>query len=147
MTSGLASLTLITLRQILQKIHDKQVDTYQLFVDNKTSFDSSIRDRVIAAISAPGIPAKLIRLCRMTFSNSCSFFKVVMDRSESFDNVRGCSQGDHLSNDLFNFVMESVLRKEQTLAHNRQWDYFSKKCPVACLRCQHRHQSIITELY
>ena len=31
--------------------------------------------------------------------------------SEPFDTVRGFRQGDHLSCDLFNFVMESVMRK------------------------------------
>ena len=47
----------------------------------------------------------------MTLSNSCSSVKVGMDLSEPFDTVRGFRQGDPLSCDLFNFVMESVLRK------------------------------------
>ena len=34
-----------------------------------------------------------------------------MDLSEPFDTVRGFRQGDPLSCDLFNFVMESVLQK------------------------------------
>ena len=34
-----------------------------------------------------------------------------MDLSELFDTVRGFRQSDPLSCDLFNFVMESVLRK------------------------------------
>ena len=62
-------------------------------------------------MSELGIPAKLIRLCRMTLSNSRSVVKVGMDLSEPFDTVRGFRQGDPLSCDLFNFVMESVLRK------------------------------------
>ena len=62
-------------------------------------------------MSELGIPAKLIRLCRMTLSNSCSSVKVGTDLSEPFGTVRGFSQGDLLSCDLFNFLLENVLRK------------------------------------
>ena len=62
-------------------------------------------------MSELGISAKLIRLSRMTLSNSCTSVKVGMDLSETFDTVRGFRQGEPLSCDLFNFVMESVLRK------------------------------------
>ena len=34
-----------------------------------------------------------------------------MDLSETFETVRGFRQGNPLSCDLFNFIMESVLRK------------------------------------
>ena len=54
------------------------------------------------------IPSKLIRLCRMTLSNSWSSVKLGNDVSEPFDTVRGFRQGESLSFDLF---MESALRK------------------------------------
>ena len=56
---------IFTLRQILKKTNEKQVDTHHSFVDYKAAFDSLIRDRVLAAMSELGIPAKLIRLCRI----------------------------------------------------------------------------------
>ena len=59
-------------------------------------------------MSELGISAKLIRLCRMTLRSSV---KVGKDLSEPFDTVRGFRQGDPLSCDVFNFHMESVLRK------------------------------------
>ena len=62
-------------------------------------------------MSELGIPAKLIRLCRMTLRNSCSSVKVGKDLSEPFHTVRGFRQGDPLSCDLFNFFLESVLRQ------------------------------------
>ena len=62
-------------------------------------------------MSELGIPAKLIRLCRMTLSNSCSCVKVGKDLSEPFDTERGFRQGDPISCDLFNFLLVSVLRK------------------------------------
>ena len=102
---------IFTLRQILEKTHEKQIDTDHIFIDYKAAFVSLIRDRVFAAISEHGIAAKLIRLCKMTLSNSYSSVKIAMELSEPFDTVRGFTQGNHLSCDLFNFVMESVQRK------------------------------------
>ena len=54
----------MTLKKILEKTHEKQVDTHHLFADYKAAFDSPLRDRVFAAMFELGIPAKLIRLCR-----------------------------------------------------------------------------------
>ena len=121
---------IFTLRQILEKTHEKQVGTHHFFVDYKVAFDSLIRDRLFAAMFELGIPVKVIRLCRMTLSNSCNFVKVKMNLSEPFDIALDFRQNDPLSCDLFNFVMESDLRK----AGLRRNDTISEKCPVACIR-------------
>lgn len=102
---------IFTLRQILEKTYENQIDTYHLFVDYKAAFDSPLRDRLYAAMSELGIPAKLVRLCRMTLSNTSSSVKVGNDLSEAFDTKRGFRQGDSLSCTLFNLLMESVIRK------------------------------------
>ena len=47
----------------------------------------------------------------MTLSNSCNSVKAGINFFEPFDTVRDFRQGDPLSYDLFNFVMESALRK------------------------------------
>ncbi|XP_030376840.1 uncharacterized protein LOC115634794 [Scaptodrosophila lebanonensis] len=47
----------------------------------------------------------------MTLSNTRSSVKVGKDLSEPFDTVRGFRQGDALSCYLFNFLLESVVRK------------------------------------
>ena len=64
------------------------------------------------AMSELGIPAKLIRLCRMTVNNSCSSVKVGLDHSEPFNTVRGFEQGEPLSCDLFNFVKKCSVEGE-----------------------------------
>ena len=102
---------IFTLRQILEKTHENQIDTHHLFVDYKAAFDSPRRDCLYATMSEFGIPAKLIRLCRMTLSNTCSSVKVGNDLSETFNTERGFRQGDPLSCDLFNIIMEGILRK------------------------------------
>ena len=64
-----------------------------------------VKSCVFAAISELGIPKKLIRLCRLTFSNSCCFVKVGLDVCQAIDTVLGFRQDD-----LFHFVNDSVLR-------------------------------------
>ena len=57
---------IFTLRQILQKTRDKQIDTYHLFIDFKSAFDTPHIDHLYSTMSEFGIPAKLIKLCEMT---------------------------------------------------------------------------------
>ena len=102
---------IFTLRQILEKTHEHQVDTHHLFVDYKAAFDSPIRESLKKVMVEFKIPAKLIRLCMMTLRNTTSSVKVGSDLSEPFDTVRGFRQGDPLSCDLFNLIMEAVIRK------------------------------------
>ena len=75
---------------------------FTLRLRNALSIASPIRDHVFVVMSDLGIAAKLIRLCRMTLSNSCRSVNVGIDLSEPFDTVQGFSQGDPLSCDLFN---------------------------------------------
>ena len=82
--------------QILEKTHEKHNDTYHLFVDYKAAFDSSIRSEVFKAMSTFGIPAKLIRLRRITLCGTRSAVKVGKDLSEPFNTERGFRQGDSL---------------------------------------------------
>ena len=64
---------IFTLRQILEKTQEMQIDTHHLFVDFKAAFDSVNRDELYNTMSSFDIPAKLVKLCRMTLENSrCS---------------------------------------------------------------------------
>ena len=91
---------IFTLRQILEKTQEKQIDTYHLFVDYKAAFDSPIRSKVFQAMSEFGIPAKLIRLCRMTLTETRSSVKIGKSLSEPFNTKRGFREGDSVSCDL-----------------------------------------------
>ena len=65
-----------TLRQILEKTQENQIDTYYLFVDFNSAFDSPVRYHLYNIMSEFGIPNKLIRLCRMTLTNTQCFMQV-----------------------------------------------------------------------
>ena len=88
---------IFTLRQILEKTRDKQINTFHLFVDFKSAFDTPHRDHLYATMSEFGIPAKLIRLCEMTLKNAQCVVKVGNNLFEPFDAKRGFRQGDSLS--------------------------------------------------
>ena len=100
---------IFTLRQILEKTHEQQIDTYHLFIDYKAAFDTPIREKLFETMSAYGIPSKLIRLCRMTLSDTKSSVKIGSDLSEPFTTTRGLRQGDSLSCNFFNLLMEKIL--------------------------------------
>ena len=82
-------------------------------------------------MSELGIPAKLIRFCRMKLSNSCSSAKAGKDPSERFATVEGFTQNDPYSYDLLNFVMDSVLRKAGVIQYCIM--------PIFYKSVQHRH--------
>ena len=106
-----------TLRQILEKTQEKQIDTHHLFVDFKAAFDSPSRDMLYSIMSDFGIPPKLIRLCGMTLTNTKSAVQIGTELSEPFDTKKGFRQGDPLSCDLFNLIMEYIIRAAG-LRHN-----------------------------
>lgn len=101
---------IFTLRQILEKTLEKQIDTHHLFVDYKAAFDSTIRGHLYETMAEFGIPAKLIRLCRMTLSNTTCAVLIGKDLTTPFDTKRGFRQGDSLSCDFFNLMMEKIVR-------------------------------------
>ena len=59
----------LKLSKILQKMAEYRHDTYHLFIGFKAANDSIARVKLYDARSSFGIPAKLIRLVRMTMTN------------------------------------------------------------------------------
>jgi hypothetical protein len=57
-----------------------------------------------------GIPMKLVRLVKMTLTNTKSKVKIQGKLSPSFETVVGLQQGDSLSTLLFNLCMEKIIR-------------------------------------
>lgn len=104
---------MFTLRQILEKTQEFQIDTHHLFIDFKVAYDSVDRDELYRAMSYLNIPAKLVRLCRMTMENSRCSVKVGKNTTDPFDVEKGLRQGDALSCNLFNIVLEAIVRRSQ----------------------------------
>ena len=96
---------MFTLRQILEKTHEFNIDTYHL----KQAYDSIRRDKLLSAMYALGIPVKLVNMCRLTLADTKSLVKVDGEKSEPFITKKGVRQGDCLSCDLFNICLELII--------------------------------------
>lgn len=101
---------MFTLRRILERTLEYQIDTYHLFVDFKAAYDSINREELFTAMSEFGIPHKLISLCRMTVANTRCTIKGSEDDAATFETKNGFRQGDALSCDFFNLCLEKIVR-------------------------------------
>jgi len=97
-------------KQVVEKSHEYNKDTYLLFVDFKAAYDSINRDKLWEVMESLGIPAKLTRLIKSCTYNSKSKISFGGELSEEFQVTTGLRQGDALSPALFNIALESVMR-------------------------------------
>ena len=67
---------MFTLRQILEKTREFNIDTHHLFIDFKQAYDSIRRNKFLTAVYALGIPAKLVDMCSLTLADTKSLVKV-----------------------------------------------------------------------
>ncbi|WP_369199201.1 RNA-directed DNA polymerase, partial [Streptomyces djakartensis] len=73
---------IFTLRQILEKTREYQIDTHHLFVDFKQAYDCIIRDELYSAMMELGIPKRLILLCQMTLAETKSAVRISQKASD-----------------------------------------------------------------
>ena len=102
---------MFTLRQILQKTNEFKIDTHHLFIDFKAAYDSISREELFDAMAEFNIPQKLIQLSRMTLNGTKSAVCVGQHTSELFETCTGFRQGDALSCDFFNIVLEKIVQR------------------------------------
>jgi sorting nexin-29 len=90
----------------MEKTSEYGIKTYYLFINFKAPYDSINRQSLYLAMRDMGIPAKLIRLTKLTMTNNCVMVKL----SRQFDIKEGVRQGDPLACLLFNINLEKVIR-------------------------------------
>jgi RNAse (barnase) inhibitor barstar len=100
-----------TIKQIVEKSHEFDIDVHLLFVDFKQAYDSVNRYRLWKAMTQLGIPTKLVRLVKACVQKSKCKVKFNGELSEDFSVETGLRQGDALSPTLFNIALESVVRE------------------------------------
>ena len=105
---------IFTLRRLLEKTLEFQIDTHHLFIDFKQAYDSIDRSSLFTSMRSFGIPSKLNRLCWLTLANTDSVVKIGNDKSEKFTTKQGFRQGDALSCDFFNLCLEKIIRDSKT---------------------------------
>lgn len=102
---------MFTLRQILDKFREYNLQTHHLFVDFKAAYDSVKRNELWQIMLEHGFPTKLIKLIRMMLDGSKSCVRIAGETSVAFVTLDGLKQGDALSNLLFNIALEGAVRR------------------------------------
>jgi len=97
----------------LGKCYEYNITLHQLFVDFKQVYDSINSEKLILILEEFKIPRKLINLIGMTLRNTTRRIKVQNMMTEEFAINKGLRQGDALSTQLFNVVLEKVMRNIQ----------------------------------
>jgi hypothetical protein len=101
---------LFSIRQILEKCKEYNVETHHLFVDFKAAYDSVNRRKLWRVMEEFGIPNKLISLAKLTLYGANSRVRIRNKLSDAFDVEEGLRQGDPLATLFFNLTLEAAVR-------------------------------------
>ena len=85
----------------------------KFFIDVKKAYDSVRREVLYKILIEFGIPMKLVRLVKMSLTETYSRFRVGKNVSDRVPITNGLKQGDTLSPMLFNFALEYAIRRVQ----------------------------------
>lgn len=113
-----------TLNQVFEKTKEYDINICLAFVDFTKAFDSLYHDRIWESLNHQNIPANIIRVIKDLYSKSKAYIK--MDkRGNIFSISRGVRQGDPLSPNIFNCVLQEIFRKfnwkEKGIKINGEW--------------------------
>jgi hypothetical protein len=102
---------MFSIRQIVQKSYEMNVETLHLFIDFRAAYDSIDREGLWNIMAESRFPHKLIRLLKATLARVMCSVKVQGTTSGMFECKIGLRQGDELSTKLFNIALEGVFRR------------------------------------
>jgi len=97
----------------LRKKWEYNEEVHQLFIDFKKAYDSVRREVLYKIFIVFGIPRKLVRLIKMSLTETYSRVWVGKNVSDRFRIRNGLKQGDALTPMLFNFALEYAIRRVQ----------------------------------
>jgi len=104
---------IFALRSILGKCYEYNTTLHQLFIDFKQAYFSINREKFMLILEVFKIPRKLINLIGMTLRKTTGRVKVQNMTTEEFAINKGLRQWGALSTQIFNVVLEKVMRHIQ----------------------------------
>jgi len=98
---------------VLEKKWEYNEEVHQLFIDFTKAYES-VRTEVLYKILIEfGIPRKLLRLIKMSLTETYSIVRVGKNVSDRFPIKNGLKQRDAVSPLIFNFALEYAIRRVQ----------------------------------
>jgi len=101
------------IRQILEKKWEYNEEVHLLFIDFKKAYDSVRRDVLYKIPIEFGILRKLVRLVKMSLTETYSRVWVGKNVSDWFPIWNGLKQAEALTPIIFNFALEYAIRRVQ----------------------------------
>src|ERR1700733_229235 len=101
---------IFVIRQISEKYIEKNRTLYNNFIDYKQAFDSVWQEGLWRTLRYHGIPEELVVLIEDLYRKSMSAVRLDGELTEWFEITVGVKQGCRLSSDLFNLILEVVMR-------------------------------------
>ena len=101
------------IRQILEKKWEYNEEVHQVFIDFKKAYDSVRRGVLYTILIEFGIPKNILRLIKMSLTETYSRVRVGKNVSDRFPISNILRQGDVLPPLLFNFALEYAIRRVQ----------------------------------
>lgn len=99
-----------TLNQVIEKAREYRIELHMLFVDYRKAFDSIKHVKIWEGLKKQGIPMKIIRVLKNVYEKAKAYIKI--DRKGPvFKVTNGIKQGDPMSSNIFNCVLEEIFRQ------------------------------------
>jgi len=100
---------IITINQVLEKTSEFKIETHLLFIDFRKVFDTVSHKFLWEALRAQGVEAQIISILEKIYGNSKAYVR--LDKcGPPFPIERGVKQGDPLSPNLFNCILQEVFK-------------------------------------
>ena len=98
-----------TINQLIERANEYQITMHMIFIDYSKAFDSIGHKQTWESLENQGVPKKKIRILKNTYKNSKAYVRTD-SKGEMFTMEKGVKQGNSMSSNLFNAVLEEVFR-------------------------------------
>ena len=102
---------IFTVRQIMEKCHEFNIELRNILFDYTHAFDSVFRNKIIECLNKYEIPSKLIKPIARALQDTKARVKVNQNYTEKFEITTGVKQGDLLLAALFSIVIDDILKQ------------------------------------
>lgn len=100
---------LFTIRQLLQKSHEKMKDIHMIFIDLEKAYDSVPRKLMWKTMETANISRPIISLIRLIYKSNMCQIKMGSKLSEEFRTSKVLLQGYCMSPTLFKIYIDTIL--------------------------------------